>query len=213
MSLAVLLLAVSVLIVGLGLVVFGQASDVRGKAQKAADAASLAAAEAAKVNWIQAWVHGQVVPDTEEDDDASRDLDIFAASAGGSGYWQAVSFAQANSSSTVRNYSSSTPGFRTVQIIVDIDSEVVDAQGTTADMIGDVQGDATATAELSVAEGVTCTTDGGEWEDDGDTLITWTITCTGNGASASVQYDGSGNAVSYDISAFGRLFDDVRLIN
>ncbi len=213
MSLAVLLLAVSVLIVGLGLVVLGQASDVRGKAQKAADAASLAAAEEAKRNWIDAWVHGQIMPTTRADGyEVWRDFDHYAASAGGSGYWEAVSFAQANSNSTVRNYSSRTPGFRTVEITVDTDSEVVDAQGTTSNMIGDVQGNATATAELSVA-GVSCIGDGGQWEDNSQTLIAWKVTCSGNGASASVQYDGAGNAVSYSPSAIGRLFDDIRLIN
>lgn len=227
MSLAVLLLAVSVLAVGVGLMVLGQASDARGKAQKAADAAALAAAEEIKQDWLRAWIVGQAVPVSGGAPGAALDLARFNNSAFGPAGWPAaVNFAEANSGSAVTDYDWSDfgAGSPSGEVTVVTESAEGEPVGTADRIVGVPQGSASATAEVRVSEGMHCSYRDVESEDDDDDGSdesagddsevppeSWSVQCTGPFGSVTVDYQEDNlSGVIYDASQISQLLE-VRL--
>lgn len=231
-SLAVVLLALVVLIVGIGLMVIGQASDARGKAQKAADAAALAAVDAANQPWVDTWARMQTPPEDPEDGEDttySPPQPPFQETMGSVGLSAAESYAAANSNSTVHGHDffEYNGGLR---FRVDTQSEATEEVGTVNALVDSPQGGATATAETNLRGPLVCRQDG-DWPDGSDEadddddggdeadpeLESWTLTCwvaaAGSGTSATIEYHSDTSAdFSYDSSAVGQWFD-VRLVD
>lgn len=232
MSLAVLLLAVSVLAVGIGLMILGQASDARGKAQKAADAAALAAAEEIKQDWLQAWIEDQDVPVPSDAPGAASDLPQFNNSGfGPAGLSAARQFADANSGSAVTDYDWSGFGVGSSSGVVTVVTESAEGEavGTADRIVGVPQGSASATAEVWVGEDVGCSyrdvepaddddddgDDDGQDESNGDDSAeppeSWSVQCNGPFGSVTVRYHGDNlSGAIYDASELSQLLE-VRL--
>lgn len=210
MSLAVILLALVVLVVGLGLMVLGQASDARGKAQKAADAAAIAAADSIKSSSIVSFARSQQPP-TESEDDGFYTLRLDSLLNWSGGVVAAQSFAQANSSSSITDYhSGGGPNPGTHQVTVETLSEETEEVGTGDVLVGTPRGNATATAEIGLKD-ISCIREG-TWDDD-DELEDWSIRCNGaDFGTALLEYaDDTAGSPLNALDSFGDLFE-IRLV-
>lgn len=151
MSLAVVLLALVVVIAGVALMVIGQASDARGKAQKAADAAALGAAEQVRSSSIRSFARVQQPP-TDPDDDDWHGYSLRLGNFGpdeDSGESTAHHYAAENSNSKLTGYSQNLVE-GTIIIRVTTLSEETDEAGTADRLVGTPSGEAEATAELGI---------------------------------------------------------------
>lgn len=217
MSILMTLLALAVIFVGITLMVIGQASDARGKAQKAADAAALAAAEQAKTSWVSTWLTGirGYQPSYTDSAHQPRDADDFGFDAASTSEWAAANYAGYNSNSALTKHQPRTAGWRTVHIQVETLSEDLEPVGTGDRWLGVPRSTATATAEVRVRPGVTCVADP-DWETAGagsPTLDSWSLRCTGGGFGVvrATYRASTGFSPEYSQSAFERLFE-VRLV-
>lgn len=221
MSILMTLLALAVIFVGITLMVIGQASDARGKAQKAADAAALAAAEQAKTSWVSTWLTSLMPPSSPEAEDWLPDPSNYALNSASAAQWAAVNYAGANSNSTLTRYEPQTVGPRAVHIQVETLSEDLEPVGTGDRWLGVPRSTATATAEIRMRPGVTCKRHDVEWGDEDDDedstttppLDSWNLRCVGPGFGAiTARYRAStGFSAEYDALTFGKLFE-VRLV-
>lgn len=224
MSILMTLLAMAVVFVGIILMVIGQASDARGKAQKAADAAALAAAEEVKTRWVSTWLNNQVSPSTPDSSSSLPDPGNYAWSSAPHGYSAAVNYAGANSNSTLSRYEPSNAGPRTIHIEVETLSEELEPVGTGDRWVGAPQSAATATVEIRMRLDVSCSRHDVEWEEDEDdddddssstpSLDSWDLRCVGPGIGAikATYSESTGFSAEYDSLAFSDLFE-VRLVS
>ncbi|WP_084710091.1 pilus assembly protein TadG-related protein [Nesterenkonia alba] len=207
-----IVLAITVLIAGMGLFIFGQASDSRGKAQKAADAAALAAAQDIRTDWAQTWIENQTAPTSPDSTPSVTDAGNFAYPTGSTGHASAVNYATHNDNSSVTHFASSNAGYRTIHVRVDTLAEDTEEVGTADRFTGAPQAEANATAEVQWAPGVSCSVVDVEFDDD--ELESWAIRCTGASAgTVRIEYEGSGTLdASYDPDEVASLFE-VRLVD
>lgn len=216
MTLAMMLLAVAVLAIGVTFFVFGQATDARGTAQKAADSGSLAAADEMRDRWARAWVTTQIVPSSAgvtPGYDHSHSLPIAAAAGHSSSRAAAQDFAWRNDETTVEDYSvfpAATNPTNAIRLSVGTQSPELQA---VDDGIGALQGEAGSIAEVRASSPVTCQK---EAYPGPGTISGWRLQCSSaEGTSASAYYLSS-SPVPVDlpgaIDRFAEFFD-VRLVD
>lgn len=216
MSILMTLLALAVIFVGITLMVIGQASDARGKAQKAADAAALAAAEQAKTSWVSTWLTSlsPYRPSRTDSGHLPPDPHGYGLPAAWTGSGAATNYAGLNSNSTLTSYVPQRAGWRTIHIEVETLSEDLEPVGTGDRWLGVPRSTANATAEVRVRPGVQCLPEA-DWETGlgSPTLVSWSLRCTGHGFGViEATYRAStGFSAEYDASTFGKLFE-VRLV-
>jgi len=202
-SLAVVLLALVVIIAGVGLLVIGQASDARGKAQKAADAAALGAAEQVKESSIVDFARFQQPP-TDPDEDGWHAYTLRLWNFGsGSGESAAHQYAAMNSSSTLNSYAQES-GEGSTRISVTTLSEQTEEAGTADRLVGAPRGEADASAELHIKDGISGCQRRADWSEDSDDddddeddedsepeLESWEFRCTVPGVGqVTLNYSG-----------------------
>lgn len=211
MALAVILLSVLVLAVGLSLMIFGQASDARGKAQKSADAAVLAAAEDVRKEWVEQWVREMVLHPTIPPDVARERVRprVHSSTPGGG---TAERYARINNDSQLLRYQTSGAGPGAITVDAETLSEETDPIGTLDGFVDSFQGDASAAAEVRVgSEAPGCRIEE-EFDDDDDeengddeepTPSSWTLQC----GSVSIGFDEGGLEIESSLSNLYGLFD------
>ncbi|GAB3044655.1 pilus assembly protein TadG-related protein [Sediminivirga luteola] len=213
MSLAVVSLALVVLMVGVGLMIFGQASDSRGKAQKAADAAALAAATEMRYSWIGWWLRTQPPPKSPVDWGPARGPSSSTPSMN-AGRGAANEYAAQNDNSSVTSYRQFPSGTSVHRVTVDTLAEKTDVSGTADRLVGTPQAEATATAEVRAKAGIICRKQNVIWPPKSPTVISWEVICSAPGVgSATVGYIGPvPMSASYDPDDFAKFFD-IRLVD
>lgn len=216
MTLAMMMLAVAVLAVGVTFFVFGQATDARGTAQKAADSGALAAADEMRDRWARAWVSTQIVPESagvSPGHDHSHSLSTAAGAGQEASRAKAAQFAWRNDESAVEEYAVfASPSATSNAIHVSVGTQSPELQSVDAG-IGPLQGEADATAEIRAASPVTCRK---EAYPGAGTISGWRLQCSNtDGQSASAYYPSTSQTpadLPAAINNFAELFD-VRLVD
>ena len=219
MSLAMVVLSMAVLAIGVMILIIGQATDARGKAQKAADSAALAAADETRTWWSRAWLVSQTPPKTPAQlnpryPSHSTPLGLALTSANTLTHNPASDFADRNDSSTVDSlwaYPNPMNLNGAIHISVDTLSEQTEVVGTADRDIGTPQGTADAVAEVRIKDGITCQ----KYPIYAKAvLVTWSLNCwDSEGNNAWAQYVGPTSIpIPIAIDNFTDFFE-VRLVN
>lgn len=223
MSLAMMTLALGVLAIGVIALIFGQATDARGKAQKAADSAALAAADDTRKWWARTWLMSQRAPVSSVDYLPPRYPRSSAAAALGAANstarGPAGDFADRNDSSTLESLwavpDPSDPS-NSIHITVETLSEELEAVGTANVRPDNPQGEAWATSEVRTKSGISCHKVVIPGPPHGLGVLGWYLNCSSSdGTSASAYYLGRTTIPVNILSAqenFAELFE-VRLVN
>lgn len=202
-----ILLSLMILAAGVGAFVFGETVDSRTRAQKAADAASLAAARDVRDLLIPAFSRGHIAP-TPVSPPILTDWQIQSGFVNAMGVRGANDFAGRNDS-TVTKYSP-----RALEITVDTLSNDREVKSPVGDAVREsLNSPATATAYIDASK-IRCTS---RVIRDPRTraVISWSVTCTGNGSSATANYIGSSTVptnVAGNLDAWRKLFV-IRLVD
>ena len=186
---------------GGGLLGLGQGRAARGQAQKAADAAALGAAEQVKESSIVDFARFQQPP-TDPDEEGWHAYTLRLWNFGsGSGESAAHQYAAMNSSSTLNSYAQES-GEGSTRISVTTSSEQTDEAGTADQMVGAPRGEADASAELHIKDGVSGCQRRADWssedsdedddeEDSEPELESWEFRCTVPGVGqVTLNYSG-----------------------
>lgn len=215
-SVAVILLSVLVLAAAIGIFIFGEANDVRTRAQKAADASSLAAARDVREAFLPKFARSHVSPLGEivgpvAPPGLPANPTVVISTLGSAGKSGAYQFAEKNGSS-LSSYSATGNLFTSK--VQSKEKQVVSPVGKKARE--SLSAPAEATAKVKTDK-VFCTSPPGKYTpfipaqpELPRTLISWQVTCTGNGHTATVKYVGFGTAGNNFYShkdAWRKVFD------
>lgn len=195
MTLAMMLMALAVLAIGVAFLVFGQATDARGKAQKAADSGALAAADDVRDWWAHSWLTTMQTPPPPlgtpvPANDHTVSLGPATSRGSAESIGSARDFAWQNDESSVEEeewgvYPAPTNPENAIHVSVGTDSHELSA---VHDSGSTLQGEARAVAEISAKSGVSCL----KKADDAayaNGERKWTMTCgNADGDHASADY-------------------------
>lgn len=205
MTLPVLLLSLAILAATIGGFIVAEAVDTRTRAQKGADAAALAAARDVRDGMIWTFSRGHIVvspvgPITRSTWPTAFGLSSMSGSPG------ATDFARRNDT-TLSSY---RPGYMEITADVTTSSSVESPVGQRVQK--SLTGEATATAEVD-ASGIRCTHRVTAREPRTRVIVSWEVTCRGNGSVARATYTGPTalTAVIANEDAWRKLFD-IRLV-
>lgn len=204
-SLAVLLLSVLVIAAAVGAFIFGEANDSRTRAQKAADAAALAAARDVRERFIPAFARAHVPPPPVAGPAIPANPIMVLNPLGEVGRHGAFTFAQKNESQLSR-YDAKGNLFE-----ADVQSnerEVGSPVGSRARKKISAPGDAVAKIKT---ENVHCySTNVKRAPKEPFHVLSWSMVCSGNGHTARVNYSGPTTALN-DVEShkkeWRRVFD------
>lgn len=181
-SLAVLLLSLAIIAAAVGAFIFGEANDSRTRAQKAADAAALAAARDVRERFIPAFARAHVPPPPAAGPAIPANPLVVLSPLGEVGRHGAFTYSQKNESQLSRYMAS---GNRFEANVQSNKREVGSPVGSRARKKISAPGDAVAKIKT---ESVYChSTDIKRVKGQ---VITWAMVCSGNGHTARVNYFG-----------------------
>lgn len=206
MTLPVLLLSLAILAATIGGFIVAEAVDTRTRAQKGADAAALAAARDVRDDMIWTFSRGHIVaspvgPITRTTWPTAFGISSMSGSPG------ATDFARRNDT-TLSSY---RPGVQRITTDVTTSSKVESPVGRKAQKT--LTGEATATAQID-SSGIRCRHHTVVRESRTRVILSWKVTCRGNGSVAHASYTGPTalSAVITNEDAWRKLFD-IRLVD
>ncbi|WP_347032124.1 pilus assembly protein TadG-related protein [Brevibacterium paucivorans] len=181
-SLAVILLSIAIIAAAVGVFIFGEANDARGRAQKAADAASLAAARDVREKFIPAFALAHTPPPPKVGPAIPANPLFVLAPLGEFGRHGAYQFANKNESQLSSYKAKGNRFFADVQ---SNQKEVHSPVGSKARQKISAPGDAVAIIKTDT---VHCHSTNIKRDPKTGIVISWSMVCTGNGHSARVNY-------------------------
>lgn len=228
-SIALVLVSVAVIGASLLFMIFGEAVDRKTEAQKAADSSALAGAEAARGNWITAWLGGQSItvskptppppppppppadpsdpdpppppPPPPEDEEEEISFTFVAPDP----FWAAAGWTGYPSASSfaAKNDSVILTQYQVESprtIAVDVSTQSKAVKSPQGKKIQEtLTAPGSAAAEVRTPPGLTCMPEGMP------SLEAWTLVCTSIYGSARAYYVGP-TYISHDHDAFERMF-------